>query len=58
MKCIDCRFYVDETDEGEYEHYYAVETKNGFCIMQDLFTMPDCEKERYCTEFIKEERIK
>lgn len=55
MKCINCVWYVDENEKGEYKHELAKETKNGFCLMQDLFTCPNAEQERYCTNFEKEE---
>lgn len=38
--CNNCEWFVEETEElGDYQHSEAVKLGEGFCLIQDLFTV-------------------
>jgi hypothetical protein len=51
MCCKNCDWWVNEDEQGNYEHSEAVKQNKGFCIVQDLFTYKECKDECDCGEF-------
>lgn len=53
MCCGKCIFWVNDNNEhpDEYTHDNAVESKQGFCIREPLFTS-FISSDKYCSDFV------
>lgn len=50
--CHNCRWWVYEDDNMNWEHDSAVEHNREFCVLEDLFTFTDSDY--ICSEYCKE----
>lgn len=50
--CQNCRWWMYEDEQMEWNHESAVQENKGFCVIKDLFTYT--EPSDVCGEYCKE----
>ena len=50
--CQNCRWWMYEDEQMEWNHESAVQENKGFCVIKDLFTYT--ESSDVCGEYCKE----